>query len=253
MNTRRIEAARWLAGTLFSLTLAASATAWAADEHGGHDGHAAAGEHGAEEHGAEHGEHGGSHDINWIYGVLGESADASEPTLLFRTPGMPVPLLAYLINSAILFTILFKFGRQPVMDGLAKRREDIMRGMEEAAAMRKEAMAQLEVHEAKLQKIEAEVTRIRTEMREAAEAERTHILAEAKKRRERMERDAKHMIALELKNAKEQLLEETVRSAMERAEALLTQSASDADHERLCEEYLGSLTQKLPGVSGGRA
>lgn len=237
------NASRWVAGAGLAAGLFLSVGAHAADHHD--EGHAAGAEHGG-------GEHGG-HEINWVYGVLGEGSADEAPSILFRSPGMPVPLLAYLINSAILFTLLFKFGKGPIMDGLAKRREDIMRGMEEAAAMRKEAMAQLEVHEAKLAKVDAEITRIRTEMKAAAETERAHILVEAKKRRERMERDAKQMIAQELKNAKEQLLEETVRAAMQRAEALLTQSASDADHERLCEEYLGSLAQKLPGVPGGRA
>lgn len=242
MKSLNVLAVRALfcSGLLIAATL--STSVWAEGGHG--DAH---GEH------AEGDEHGGHHEVNWVYGVFGESADIEEPTLLLRKPGMPVPLLAYLVNSAILFTILFKFGKQPIMDGLAKRREEIMRGMDEAAAMRKEAMAQLEVHEAKLQKVDAEISRIRTEMREAAEAERAHVLAEAKKRRERMERDAKHMIALELKNAKEELLEETVRAAVRRAEAILTQSTSDADHERLCEEYLGSLQQKLPGMPGGQA
>lgn len=206
----------------------------------------AAGGHGEDEHG-------GHLEVNWVYGILGESAELDEPTLLFRTPGMPVPLIAYLINSAILFTLLFKLGKGPIMSSLAKRREDIMRGMDEAAAMRREATEQLELHEARLQKLDAEIERIRTEMRQSAEAERAQILTEAKKRRERMERDAKHLIAMELKNAKEELLEETVRVAMRRAEELLTSAASDADHERLCEEYLGSLQQKLPRVSGGQA
>src|SRR5690606_6566912 len=181
------KSSRWLAGAALIMGLTAGTSVSAADEHGHGD------------------EHGASHENNWLYGLLGEGAEGEEPTLLFRSPGMPVPLLANHINSAILFTLPFKFGKEPVMNGLAKRREDIMRSMQEADAMRKEALAQLEVHQAKLEKIEAEVTRIRTEMREAAEAERTHILAEAKKRRERMERDAKQMIAHELKNAKEQL------------------------------------------------
>lgn len=248
MSAVLTKATRWVAGSGLAAGLFFSVGAYAAEHQA--DGHAAGGHAEAGEHGSD--EHGG-HEINWIYGVLGEGAEGEAPSLLFRSPGMPVPLLAYLINSAILFTLLFKFGKGPIMDGLAKRREDIMRGMEEAAAMRKEAMAQLEVHEAKLAKIDAEITRLRAEMKEAAEAERAHILVEAKKRRERMERDAKQMIAQELKNAKEQLLEETVRAAMQRAETLLTQSASDADHERLCEEYLGSLAQKLPGAPGGRA
>lgn len=203
------------------------------------------------EHGDAHGEH-GHQSINWVYGFLGE-AEGEEPSLLWRTPGMPVPLLAHLINSAILFTILYKVGRKPIVDGLAKRRETIMRGMEEAAAMRNEAVEQLKAYEAKLASVDAEITRIRKDMREAADAERAVILAEAKKRHERMERDAKRMIEQELKSAREALMEETVRIAMERATALVSQAASDADHERLCEEYLNSVQAKLPSVAGGHS
>jgi F0F1-type ATP synthase membrane subunit b/b' len=206
--------------------------------------------HAESEHGAS--DHGGHQGINWFYGFVGESEE-DEPSLLWRSPGMPVPLFAYLINSAILFTILFKVGRKPIVEGLAKRREQIMRGMEEAAAMRSEAVEQLKAYETKLASVDAEITRIRKDMREAADAERAAILAEAKKRHERMERDAKRMIEQELKNAREELLEQTVRKAMESATTLVAQSASDADHERLCEEYLNSVQTKLPGVAGGHS
>lgn len=202
------------------------------------------------EHGDAHDEH--HQSINWFYGFVGEAED-EEPSLLWRTPGMPVPLLAHLINSAILFTILYKVGRKPIVEGLAKRRETIMRGMEEAAAMRNEAVEQLKAYEDKLASVDAEIARIRKDMREAADAERAVILAEAKKRHERMERDAKRMIEQELKSAREELMEETVRIAMERATALVSQAASDADHERLCEEYLNSVQAKLPSVAGGHS
>lgn len=206
----------------------------------------------ADHHDEGHGDEHGGHGINWFYGFVGE-AEGEEPSLLWRSPGMPVPLLAHLINSAILFTILYKVGRKPIVEGLAKRREQIMRGMEEAAAMRNEAVEQLKAYEAKLASVDAEITRIRKDMREAADAERAVILAEAKKRHERMERDAKHLIELELKNAREQLMEETVRIAMARATALVSEAASDADHERLCEEYLNSVQTKLPSVAGGHS
>src|SRR5690606_13950922 len=141
------------------------------------------------------GGHGDGHaEVSWVYGVLGESDQIETPNFWFRTPGMPVPLLANLFNTAILFGLLYRFGRKPVMDGLARRRENLMRGMDEAARMRAEATEQLRAYELKLEKVDAEITRIRTEMREAAEAERAAILAEAKRRRERMERDAKRMI-----------------------------------------------------------
>jgi F-type H+-transporting ATPase subunit b len=230
-----------------SVSLLASpsvAAAYAEHEEPAHVDHAGA------EHGDEHGDQG----INWFYGFAGVAEDPQEkPSVLWRSPGMPVPLLAHLINSAILFTILFKVARKPIVEGLAKRREQIMRGMEEAAAMRNEALEQLKGYEAKLASVDAEITRIRKDMREAADAERGAILAEAKKRHERMERDAQRMIEQELKNAREQLMEATVRIAMQRATALVTQAASDADHERLCEEYLSSVQAKLPSVAGGRS
>lgn len=239
----------FVVATLAASTFALPGLALARAEHGeaAHGTEHAAGEHGA----AEHGEH-GSHGINWYYGFVGEAYD-EEPSLLWRSPGMPVPLLAHLINSAILFTILYKVGRKPIVEGLAKRRETIMKGMEEAAAMRNEAVEQLKAYEAKFASVDAEIARIRKDLREAADAERTAILAEAKKRHERMERDAKRMIEQELKNAREELMEETVRIAMQRATALVAQAASDADHERLCEEYLNSVQAKLPGAVGGHS
>jgi len=191
--------------------------------------------------------------VNWVYGVLGESDQIESPNFWFRTPGMPVPLLANLFNTAILFGLLYRFGRKPVMDGLARRRENLMRGMDEAARMRAEATEQLRAYELKLEKVDAEITRIRTEMREAAEAERAAILAEAKRRRERMERDAKRMIEQELKGARELLFEETVRSATQSARQLLHEAASEADHERLSEEYLSTIKARLPSLPGGRA
>ena len=177
---------------------------------------------------------GGAHgaaEVNWIYGVLGESDQIDSPNFLFRTPGMPVPLLANLFNTAVLFGLLYRFGRKPVMDGLARRRENLMRGIDEAARMRSEAAEQLKAYELKLAQVDAEITRIRTEMREAAEAERATILAEAKRRRERMERDAKRMIEQELKGAREELFEETVRGAVQSARQILREAASEADHE----------------------
>jgi F-type H+-transporting ATPase subunit b len=188
---------------------------------------------------------GESQSINWFYGMFGESADVEEPDWMYRTPGMPVPLAAQLINSAILLSVLYRFGKGPVQNGLRRRRDAIMQGIDQAAKMKAEAAAQLKEREAKLEQIDAEITRLKREMREAAQAERAGILAEAKKRRERMEREAKILIEQELKAAREQLFEVTVKTAVSSARQLITAKTTAEDDTRLGEEYIAGLKQSL--------
>jgi F-type H+-transporting ATPase subunit b len=238
------------------LAPALTGAAFAADDHGAADKHGAAaekhgpaGKHAANDEHAAAGEHGGEHgeepSINWFYGMLGESAEVEEPDWMYRSPGMPVPLAAQLINSAILLGLLYRFGKGPVQAGLRRRRDAIMQGIDQASKMKAEAAAQLADREAKLEQIEAEITRLKREMREAAQAERVAILAEAKRRRERMERDAKVLIEQELKAAREQLFELTVKAAVGSARTLISAKTTTEDDTRLGEEYLAGIKQSL--------
>jgi F-type H+-transporting ATPase subunit b len=232
------------------LTLAVTAPA-RADEHG-HDApaHAEAPAAAAHvdahgEHGAEHGAHGGEHaptfdDINWVYGFLGEK-EGEEPSLLWRPKGMPVPFGALALNAAILYFLLFKFGRKPIGDALRARKLGIMKGMEDAAKMKAEAEASLAKYQKKLDEIDSEVARIKREAKEQGEAESARILGEAKERRARMERDARLLVEQELKAARENLTRDTVRAAVKSAEGMLTAKVGDADQQRLGDEFLASI------------
>src|SRR5258706_587734 len=143
-------------------------------------------------------------DVNWYYGFLGEKAGV-EPSLLWRPKGTPVPFAALALNTLALYWLLYRFGKKPIMDALRQRKESIMRGMEEAAALKAEAEQSLAKYKKKLDDVDQEVARIRSEMREAGESERQRILSEAKERRARLERDARTLIEQELKAAREQL------------------------------------------------
>jgi F-type H+-transporting ATPase subunit b len=217
------------------------------DPHGDH-GH---GDHGHGDHGAVkaegHAEHGSGHDhaptfddINWAYGFLGEK-EGEEPSLLWRPKGMPVPFGALALNAAILYFLLFKFGRKPIGDALKARKLGIMKGMEDAAKMKAEAEASLAKYQKKLDEIDSEVARIKSEAKEQSEAERVRILSEAKERRTRMERDARTLVEQELKAARETLTRDTVRAAVKSAEATLTAKVGDADQQRLGDEFLASI------------
>lgn len=62
-------------------------------------------------HGEAHGDDHGPGPINWFYGMLAET-DTQEPNLLFRPKGMQPPLGAMLLNTAILFYVVYRAGRQ---------------------------------------------------------------------------------------------------------------------------------------------
>jgi len=211
-------------------------------------------EHGSAEHAsAEHGhgdeEHEGA-EINWSYGFVGEK-EGVEPDLMYRPKGMPPPFLANVANAVLLFGVLVIFGKKPVAEALKQRKLRIVAGMDEAARMKTQAQAKLTEYEERLKRLDSEVERIRTEMHEAAEAERRRILAEAKERRERMERDAHLLVEQELKAARDALVRETVNGALASAEEILASRLTDADHDRLTGEYLDNIAKPQVGLRAG--
>jgi F0F1-type ATP synthase membrane subunit b/b' len=219
-------------------------------DHAGHD-HAGHGDahgdaHGAAAHGAGHDDHGPG-EVNWMGGLLGESKDVSEPSLLWRPVGTPPPVGAQLINTAILFFILFRVARKPVAEGLKKRKQTILQGFAEAGQMKEAAAARLAEYEKKLAAIDDEISRVRVQMQQGAEQERARVLQEAKERCERMERDAKLLIEQELKAAREQLIVETAKRALESAQKLITTQLTSGDKDRLLQEYLGTLGKSVGG------
>ncbi len=230
---------------------APSPEAPAAGAHVAADAHA----EGHGEHGEGHGEHGAHHaptfdDINWFHGFLGEKEGLSEPDLLWRPKGMPVPFGALALNAAILYWLLIRFGKKPISEGLKARKLGIMKGMEDAARVKAQAEARLAEYQQKLDDIDQEVARIKREMKEAGETERARILSEAKERRTRMERDARTLIEQELKAAREALLRDTVRAAVKSAATTLSTKIGDGDQQRLGDEYLASIKASGAALRG---
>ena len=221
----------------------------------GDDEHAAETAHGDDAE--EHGDHHGGGEVNWYYGMLGTSDEIEHSNWMQRTPDTPVPILAQLLNTLLLFALLYKYGKQPIVDGLRHRRDSILKGMSEAAKMKGEAADQLSQYEQRLREVDEEIERVRAQMRDMAAAERESILSEAKRRRERMERDAKLLIEQELKAARQRLLSAAISGAMQSAETLIKERIQLDDHSRLSDEYLASLRDGLvksglASTGGGR-
>ena len=188
-------------------------------------------------------------EYNFWYGFFGERDDV-EPSILWRPKGTPIPFGAMLLNSAILYYLLIRFAKKPIAEALKSRKANILRGMEEAAQMKSEAEAQLAGYEQKLANVDQEIERVRADMHSAGESERKRILAEAKEKRTRMERDAQTLIGQELKAAREGLTGEMVKSALKSAESTLRAKITAADQNRLAEEYLAGIKNAATALRG---
>lgn len=235
---------------LLGLLLASLATvAWG--ESGEHDAEAT---HGAHDEGSaadEHGHHVPTWDeINWTQGFLGEK-EGVEPNWMWRRPGTPVPMFAMFLNTAILFYLLGRFAGPALAKALKKRKQDLTEGIQQAARMKDEAHERLDEYEAKLAKIDDEIRAVKQQIREAGEGERDRVLRDASARRARMEREARLLIELELKAARELLFEEAARSAVAAAREAIQSQITGADEQRIQDEYLASLEKSK--TLGGRA
>lgn len=211
--------------------------------------HAAAG-HGAADHGDAHA-HGDHHaaptfaDINWFHGFLGEK-EGVEPGLLWRAPGTPVPLGALLLNTAILFYFLGRFGGPAIRSGLTARKQRIAGDIEAARRMQEEAKTQLEHYEQKLAHMTAETERILADVRAQAKAEHERIVAEAKARTVALQEEARQIIEHERAHARQAAIHALVERAVEDAREEIVKSLRADDQERLAK----SLFEKVEGPVG---
>lgn len=201
----------------------------------------------SEHHEAGHG-HADGHvphfsDINWFYGLVGERE--GPPSLLFRPPGMPVPLGALLLNSAILFYLIIRYGGPAVKRGLAQRKQRIAGDIQAAARMREDAEKQLAYYEQKLHHMSTELERIMKETREQAQAEQAKAIEEAKTRRAVMEVEARQMVEHELAHARQEAIAALVSRTVQNAAARIQQSLEDADQARLSEVLIASVKSQL--------
>ncbi|MBI9087210.1 MAG: F0F1 ATP synthase subunit B [Desulfobacterales bacterium] len=142
------------------------------------------------------------------------------------------------MNFAVLFFGLFFLLRKPISEALNGRIrgiEDQLRDLEKQKADAEKALAGYNAQLAKLEK-EAE-TIVAEYVRQGNEA-KVRILEAAEASATKLEEQAKRTIEHEFKQARQQLQDEVMEKALEKAESLIQAKISDDDQNRLVDEYL---------------
>jgi len=160
-------------------------------------------------------------------------ACASDPS----TGGLQT-LLWPALNLVILIAVLVYFARRPLRAYFEKRRTEIQGELQSAADQLAVAETSYANWQRRMIELDGELDEIRETSRRRAEAERERILEEARATAERIRRDATAAVELELRRARETLREEATRLAIDLASERLSREVTDADRDRLVDEFI---------------
>jgi len=157
-----------------------------------------------------------------------------------------------ILNFVLLIGVLVYFTRKPIQAFFAERRRAIHEDLERAAELQRQAEERYAKWQRRLVDLERELEGIRRTGRERAEAEREHILADARANATRIEQTARLAVEQELRRAREQLRDEASELAVELAAGLLRDQVTEADRDRLLDEFIARVEQAPTGASGPR-
>lgn len=153
-------------------------------------------------------------------------------------------------NLVVLLAVLVYFGRKPVQVFFQERRDRVRRELREAEELRREVESRIAAWQRKLGALDQELGRLAALSREQAEAERERILADARATAERIQRDAAAVVDQELRRSRQELRREAAELTVRLAGELLSRQVTDADRDRLLDEFIENVERAEPGGHG---
>jgi F-type H+-transporting ATPase subunit b len=185
----------------------------------------------------------------WVALLFALPAQASEES----GGGLAEQLLWPAFNLVVLIVVLVYFARKPLRDYFASRRSEIQSELTGAADQLAEAEATYAKWQRRLADLEADLEGIRAASRQRAETERDKIVSDARAAAERIRRDASVAVEMEFRRARGKLREEATQLAIELATERLEREVTDADRDRLLDEFIDRIevTPSLDSANQG--
>ncbi len=147
----------------------------------------------------------------------------------------------WLVNFLLLVAILYKFGREPIVNMFRSRREAILNEYQDLMAKKQEAEQRYAELQEKLRGLEAEAQRLLEAFRQQGEQEAQRIIEEARKNAERLKQQAELYIQQEMSRARQELQREVAELAVRMAEEILRKNITPEDQKRLFREFVEKI------------
>ncbi|MDD9305142.1 MAG: ATP synthase F0 subunit B [Desulfobacter sp.] len=142
------------------------------------------------------------------------------------------------LNFGLLAVGVFFIAKKPVAQFFSTRAKDIEEELSDLEQKKADAEKKLAEYEVRFRNLEQESKQIVEDYIKQGEEAKERIIAEAGTQAGKLEDMAKRNIEQEFKSAKAELQQRIVEQAMEQAEAVIKESISAEDQDRLVGEYL---------------
>ena len=143
-----------------------------------------------------------------------------------------------IMNFVVLAVALFIIIKKWVVPILQDRIKGIKDELEELEARKQEAEQQLAQYNERLSLLEQEAKKIKDSYIEQGKEAQARILEQAKASAEKLEANAQRQIETAFERARAELQEVILEKAIEKAEAMIRESISAEDQDRLVDDYL---------------
>ncbi|MBR9980862.1 MAG: hypothetical protein KFF50_07530 [Desulfatitalea sp.] len=142
------------------------------------------------------------------------------------------------VNFFILFFILFKFGRRPLMDFLRGQRDEIAQEFTKVEAQKEKMLAKLKEASQALEESKVRLPELKTRLIEQGERRKQELIEEAREQSRLIMEGARHKIDYQVLRAREKLSLELLDMAMGEALKRLPALITPEDDKRQVEKFL---------------
>jgi F-type H+-transporting ATPase subunit b len=150
------------------------------------------------------------------------------------------------VNFTLLVVLIVVAARKPVAGFLGARREELSRGMTEAADMKAKAEVVFNEYNERMKTLDAELAKLKSDMARAAEQDKAKIVAEAEESTRRLRIETEALIARQAEQLEAQIRREVVEAAMAAAERAVREKTTSEDQRRLAEAFARELAAAKP-------
>jgi F-type H+-transporting ATPase subunit b len=150
------------------------------------------------------------------------------------------------VNFALLVWLIRKMAKQPVASFLTDRRAKIERGIQEAAVVKAKAEAVFNEYTERLKTLDVELTKLRSEIANAAAQDRAQIVADAEDAAKRVKAETEELVARQADQLEAEIRREVVQAAIDAAERAVREAANADDQRRLADAFVRELAKVEP-------
>ena len=148
------------------------------------------------------------------------------------------------VNFAILAFVIYKFGKDPILDFLRLRKEDLAYEIGVLESQKEKVTARIEETREAITESDIRYADLKEKILRQGERRKQEIIDEAKAQSRIMMESTKEKVGSQIQQAKRRFKEEMVDAAIDRAMERLPQVITNEDNEKLLDQYMAGATAK---------